>query len=876
MRKGLILLLLLSCYTMSFARHIKGGWIQYEYLGTGAGTGSSVYRITVYLFVSCTTTGPTDEVVLGVFDGASYSSVMSQTIPKTAENTATKTSFNSCISDPPAICYMVYTYVTSVQLSDNPNGYFLTVQDAFRINDIINITGSGSDGITITAIIPGTTGGVDYHTNTSPFFIFKDTAVICYSSTFNYQFEATDIDGDSLSYSFGNGLNVTGANMNTSSQQPANPPYPSVTYTSGYSGTTPLGSDVTINPVTGLISGIAPAITGPYVVAVYVQEWRKGVLLNTTKKELQINVANCSLTAASLKPAYINCDSYTFNFQNESISSNVTSYRWNFGVPNSNTDTSSQPTPEYTYADTGVYTLKLSVSNTGGCTDTASSTIKVYPGFTPDFTVNGSCYQSPFLFNDVSYIKYGALSSRTWNFGDQSAITDTSSVQSPSWQYASPGNVTVTFVINSTKGCSGIVSKTVVVNDKPAIFLPFTDTLICSNDTLPLIVNSSGTIFSWGPAYNIINSTSTNPIVYPFDTTIYTVVVRDKGCVDSATVKVNVLQYITVSLIPDTAICKTDSITLQPVSYALSYLWSESGEGGTLNAKTIKYPKAAPPANTIYYVKANLGHCQDSAQTTVNVSPYPIAMVGADTGICYGKSVRLQASTTAAYYSWSPATSLYQANTLTPLAGPQQTTDYLFMVKDTFYCTKTVTDTIRVTVTQPIRVDAGKDTAVVVNQPLQLQATASDGSAHFVWSPATYVSNAFVYNPVVTVTSATVDSVTYLVTAVTPGGCFNSDAVTVRVYKTLPDIFIPTAFTPNGDNVNDVERPILVGISQFDFFKIFNRWGQLVFQTSQAGAGWNGYLNGVKQSSGTYVFMARGKDYLGNVILRQGTVVLIR
>jgi len=148
--------------------------------------------------------------------------------------------------------------------------------------------------------------------------IDQDTAIVCYNAPFQYQFEAFDADGDSLSYDFGNGINGT--------QAATAPPYNPLTYTSGFSGQAPLGSQASINSQTGLISGIAPAQNGEYVIAVYVSEWRNGVKINSTRKELQIIVGDCSLSAAKLNPSYVNCNSFDFSFQNESLSSNITNY----------------------------------------------------------------------------------------------------------------------------------------------------------------------------------------------------------------------------------------------------------------------------------------------------------------------------------------------------------------------------------------------------------------------------------------------------------------------------------------------------------------------------------------------------------------------
>ncbi len=876
MKKLLLLGLLLLGINKAFSKHIKGGYIEYRYIGEGSAPNTADYKINVYLFVSCTTSGPTGEVVLGVFDAGTNASVQSQAILVSDENTISKKSFGRCISDPPAICYQVYNYATTINLPNNPNGYILVVQNALRINGIINIYNSLKDGITTFATIPGTIKGVDYHATSSPNFIFDDTALICYKSPFTYKFNAVDPNGDSLSYAFGNGLNVVAAGGSTNNSPPANPPYDALEYEPGFSGTAPLGSGVTINPVTGVISGIAPAITGVYVVAVYVSQWRNGVLIATTKKELQIDVDNCSLTAAALDPVYLNCNNFSFIFQNESPASNVSSYFWDFGVGGNGNATSKEPTPSYTYADTGTYTLRLSVTNISGCTDSASATVKVYPGFKPDFTVDGSCYQTTFQFKDASYAKYGSINNWSWNFGDPSTANDTSSQQNPTWLYSAPTSATVTLAVTSNKGCTGTAIKTVTVDDKPAIYLPFTDTLICSGDTLPLAVQSNGSTFNWGPAQNISDTVSANPKVYPNDTTVYTVTVKNKGCVGTASVTVNVLPFIKVYLPNKVGICRTDSIQLNPVSQALNYLWSASTNPPSLSNSTTKYPEAAPSSTTTYYVTANLGHCQESASETVYVSPYPADIISNDTGICYGRSVRLHATTNAAYYYWSPQSSLYQTNTLTPLAGPQATTKYFFTIRDTFYCTKSITDSVTVTVVPPVRVSAGKDTSAVTGQPIQLTAVSNNNGVRYTWSPQAYLNSALIYNPVATVHSAAVDCIKYKVTAITKEGCAGEAYVTIKLYQTTPDIFVPSAFTPNSDGQNDIIKPTLAGIATFNYFRVYSRWGQCVFQTSQQDQGWDGNVNGTAQPSGTYVFMAEGSDYLGKPIFKKGSIVLVR
>ena len=239
--------------------------------------------------------------------------------------------------------------------------------------------------------------------------------------------------------------------------------------------------------------------------------------------------------------------------------------------------------------------------------------------------------------------------------------------------------------------------------------------------------------------------------------------------------------------------------------------------------------------------------------------------------ICFGTRFQLTGVVTGSVFSWKPTASLINENTLTPIAGPTKTTTYILTATDTVGCPKPKSDTIVVTVIPPIIAYAGKDTVVVPNQPLQLIATGGTG---YAWTPTTGLNDPTIANPIA-ILDNTIDSITYTV-RVSDGACVSTDQVVVRVVKTGPDILVPSGFTPNGDGKNDVIRPVLLGISKLNFFSIYNRWGQLVFTTSEVNKGWDGNFGGTAQPSGTYVYQAQGVDYLGNSVFRKGTVVLIR
>ena len=897
MKRILILLIFFTFISFhSWAKHEKGGWVLYEYKGPGAGANTSIYKITVTVFYSCTTTGPRG-VVVSIYDSKTLNLATSPiTINQENEINVNKTTYSPCLSNPPTICYLVDTYTKTVTLPNNVDGYLIGVitSNSHRVDGIVNVYDAGCNdcqnktqtcysscatGLAMTAEIPGTINGVDYHKNSSPMFLFKDTAVICYGSYFEYQFSAIDtLDHDSLSYSFGPGQD--GAKITT-------PPFPSVIYASAFSSNSPMGSNVKIDPLTGLISGKAPITQGEYILDVYVKEWRQGVLIDSIKKELQIDVNDCSLLSADLQQVYVNCDSLTLSFQNLSTASNITQYIWSFGDTLSKSNQDTVPIVTHKYTKAGDYTLNLYVANNDGCNNSTTATVKVYPGFTPKIKVEGSCYQSPILFSDATYAKYGVVNSWLWDFGDPTSSINSATTSTASHLYGKAETVPVILHVTSSVGCSGSDTAKVTINDKPNITIPFPDTLICSIDSLPLIAHINANSFSWSPTTNMLYPDSIRPIVFPKDTTTYTLTVHQNGCVGTASIKVNVLQYITVSFNPDTMhVCLSDSIKLNPITAALSFKWTESDKNKTIDYDTAKFPKVLPKnAVTIYKVKANLGHCPATDSVIVYGSPYPKVNISypiADTTICYGDSIKLIASKVGAYAAWSPNNGLSDTALLSQFASPTTSTTYKLTVKDTFYCPKTVVDSVVVNVIPAFSVTAGDDTTVVLNEPLILKAeiidTAFKYPVTYKWFPSTFLDNPNNQATTLTANSSKYDSIKYRVEATTTDKehCVGKGNIVVKIFTTKPDIFIPSAFLPNGSYPNKILTPTPVGIAHFEYFKVFNRWGQEVFSTKMTNTGWDGTFNGAIQNSGTYIYIAQGIDYQKNVVTKKGTVVLIR
>jgi gliding motility-associated-like protein len=877
MRKTLVILTLLFVLNNdSFAAHIKGGFFTYEYLGSGS-PGNLRYKITLTVYMLCTAGGLqiSDPINFSIFDPTTNQLLQNPSVSKTNEYLLNKNFDEPCISGNQIGCYyrIVVYELASIELPISTQGYLVAYQRCCRIPGIINVTGSGNVGNTFTARIPGTAILAGAERNSSPQFLINDTAVVCRNSYFQYSFQASDIDGDSLSYSFCDAF--LGGNSSTGGSAPnpaANPPYSSVPYQPPYSGSQPMGSGVTINSTTGIISGIAPDDIGQYVVCVCVNEYRNGILINTTRKELHVGVEDCEPLKANLNPERLECQSgFTISFANGTLNPSGTEFLWDFGEPASGSaNTSTLEAPPHTYLDTGIYFVKLKVSLAGGlCSDSAIMRLGVYPGFKPGFKYTGSCYTNPYFFQDTTTTNnYGIVNNWSWNFGDLTTLADTSHIKNPQWTYPASGTKDITFIVSSSKGCTATINQTITVLDKSLLTLPFKDTLICIPDAVTLNATGPG-VFSWTPNISIINANTATPTVNPTTNTWYYVHQNDNGCVNDDSVHVRVVSFVSLLAMNDTTICQGDIIQLNIVTNGLNFTWTPAAN---LNSSTIKNPLAVTSVLTPYTVVARIGSCVATDQVIVTPIPYPISNAGIDPKICYNSSVQLNASIVGSSFTWSPTSYLNNASILNPISSPPRTTQYILSAYDNLGCPKPGRDTVTVFVNPRVRAYAGRDTIVVVNQPLQFNGS---GGVNYVWSPSTGLNSTLIFNPI-GIYSASVDSVKYKLVVTDSIGCADSAYVTVRIFKTAPSVFVPTAFTPNNDGLNDIIYPVSVGIKRINYFSIFNRWGQLVFKTTADRHGWDGNINSKAQGSGVYVWMVSAVDYLDRAIFLKGTVTLIR
>ena len=868
MKRFLIFSFFILLFSDAFSAHITGGEMIYQYLGPGGTANSKSYRITLKLFRDNNGGGAAmpNVVRIGIFnnDNNSHISYSPFDISITSTSLVPVTPPPICMTDPPILNYSMGVYEFVIELPNNANGYTASYQTCCRINSLENVFTQGppgqGEGSTYSCFISGSNQLAG--NNSSPQFRTQ-LSPVCYRASFTFDFGAFDPDGDSLVYSFCNAYN-RGAATNANNVTPTAPPYQSVVYINGYSGINPLGSGAVLNTQTGIISGIAPQNPGNYVVCVCINEYRNGVLIGRHRKDFILPVDNCAVPTSTLNPVYTSCDGFTVNFANLAPPDNIQTYDWDFGDGN----TSTQPAPTHTYALAGDYILKLVVNRGLPCTDSATAIVKVYPGFFPDFTMAGQCQNIPVQFTDITTANYGGPFRWNWNFGDPVSPNNTAIIPNPTHVYNTTGNYNVTFIVETDKGCIDTILKTINIISQPALSVT-NDTLICIIDTLQLNAIGSGT-FLWSPNYMISDVNIANPLVSPDVTTTYTVALTDAfGCTANKSIKVNVKNFVTQFAGADTLICRTDPVILQLTSDALHFLWTETPAGNTLNDPTLQNPTATPLVTTTYHVVGNIGKCIAEDDITIVPIPYPPANAGPDNTICLGNSVQLNASG-GSIYSWSPSAFLTATNIPNPVSvNPTNNVRYIVTVRDVLGCPKPVKDTVFLFVAK-IKANAGpRDTSVVINQPLQLYAT---GSINYSWTPATWLNDPFINNPI----AYPQNDIEYVVRVSNAIGCFDTDSIRVHVFKVKPDLFVPNAFTPNRDGNNDIFRPIALGMKSVDIFRVYNRWGQMLYSGTGNGAGWDGNFAGKPQEAATYVWYAEGVDYTDKRIKRKGSVILIR
>jgi gliding motility-associated-like protein len=334
-------------------------------------------------------------------------------------------------------------------------------------------------------------------------------------------------------------------------------------------------------------------------------------------------------------------------------------------------------------------------------------------------------------------------------------------------------------------------------------------------------------------------------------------------------------QAIAQIAMPDTVCAGTSRIyKVNDATVLSTYTWKINGvtQASTKNDINIIWNTAGTFQLTVQE-HSLIGCDGDIKSGLVYVNPLPVANAGPDVTICFGNTFRLNGSG-GSVYQWSPSTYLSNTATANPIATFPFAGTYKYVLSvSSNGCKSLKNDTVAVTMLPPVSVFAGNDTLITINQPLQLNAidVNNSGFINYTWSPSFGLNNALIKDPVAILNN----NITYTVTAKTAEGCTAKDDIAIKVFA-APEIYVPNAFTPNKDGVNDLLRPILTGIKELKYFAVYNRYGQQIYITTVPGQGWNGLVKGEMQNTGAFVWIAEAVDYKGNILKRNGIALLVK
>ncbi len=387
---------------------------------------------------------------------------------------------------------------------------------------------------------------------------------------------------------------------------------------------------------------------------------------------------------------------------------------------------------------------------------------------------------------------------------------------------------------------------------------------LCDGDTTGIrLLASGGLSYLWTPATGLDDPTSPSPWANPGTATTYTVQTVVGTCTAETEITVDYAPPVIALAGQDQSICLGQSAVLSG-SGGLSYAWSPvEGLSDPGSAET----SASPDSDTWYTLTAtDAAGCSGTDSMLLTVNPLPDALAAPDTTLCAGSSVMLQASGGVAYL-WSPAEGLSDPASPFPIwtSGSASQT-FVVQVTDANGCRSEASVLVQVEAFPDV--DAGPDTLVFLGEAVQLLGS---GSGSFLWSPAEGLSDPGAAQP----WASPLQSTWYVLGVASPAGCLSLDSMWLQVI-TSPIVEFPNAFSPNGDGINDLFVPIVRGPVSEVVLMIFNRWGQLVFESSDPAQGWDGSFKGLNQELGAYTFVFRALDPEGAPIARRGTVLLVR
>ncbi len=452
---------------------------------------------------------------------------------------------------------------------------------------------------------------------------------------------------------------------------------------------------------------------------------------------------------------------------------------------------------------TGNYSV--SVTNTNGCTgiDTIDITFIAYP------LVN--------LGNDTSICIGNSLTINAANAGMNYLWSTGETTQTIAVNAAGNYSVTVTTTIGN---CSDVDTLTVGINPLPIVNLG-NDTTACYGQPITINAGNIGATYLW-------NTNTNSQTISPNNTGNYAVTVTDiHGCKNADTVLVTFVPYPNLSLGNDRTLCSNEVILLFGGSPATSYLWQDGSTNSTFLITT----------GGTYWVRASNQFCPVSDTITITTVIAPTVNIGPDIKICFGQDTALTANNPGLSILWSTGET-------TPTIRVISSGDYWVKVTRSG-CSGY--DTANVNIDKQLILNLGLDTFLCPGD--QMMITPGNEFINYSWLPDGQIGSKIIID----------QPGTYVVTVTDSNGCKASGSRLVQEFCPS-ELYVPNAFTPNGNHMNDLFMAYGERIIYFHMY-VFDRWGELLYEANDITLGWDGTYMGNICQQGTYIYRIDYKLY---------------
>jgi gliding motility-associated-like protein len=873
-----------------FATHVVGGELYYRHLG------GEEYEITLIVYRDC---GPTNTNGTG-FDGTanvgifrtntgSFYDVLPIDLSWTQVESVPIELENPCFILPPNVCVEKATYTDIIELPELNGGYTLSYQRCCRNPSIINLDFPEDQGATFTTHIPGPDETPT--PNSSAVFDNLPPVALCQNAEFYFDHGATDEDGDSLFYEFCTPF-LGGLPEDPAPNPPDGPPFVPVDFATPFSYDYPIASNpaFSIDPATGFMTGTATEL-GQYVIGVCVNEYRDGVLINRTNRDFQFNVTTCDPNIIASIPEQTDfCTGLEITFENNST--NASFFFWDFGVEETDADTSILTSPTYTYAEEGVYSVML-VANPGWpCADTVFTTFTALPVINPEIIWGGyECINNNDFYDFSMEGNVTAAATYFWDFGSGS-IPQTSSEPNPQGIMMNPeASAMEVSLIVQDNGCEESAEESIdnppdpvaSIADQEAFCNGFVYTF--ENES----VNAESYLWNFGVTGNSDFSTAENPTFeFPAGNTYEITLIASAPftCADTTTMNFEIFGVID----PDFPGFDVQCLEGNSFDFAGSggttpgavYSW-DFGPDATPSASTQQNPQNVVFSTTGYHnieLTISENGCSESYVDSVQLVDYFISNFDvANSSGCPGLLVQLSGASESdvpVYYLWDfgDGSTSFQATTTHVYELPG-TYDLTVTAFTTIGCTDTVQISFPAAVVIYPNPQPGFTIEPQVMSILDAESYISDASVggadcYYMMSDGGESEDcSFLYSW----TQSGTQTITQYVTS--EYGCTSSVTGTVIIEGFT--FYAPNSFSPNGDELNDGWLPKMTGITAYDL-TIYNRWGEAIYHSKDPQIPWMGEMHDGSHfvPDGVYNFIVRVDDLLFQPHEFTGHIVVLR